>query len=394
MNTLSRITRILGAAFLFAVFALLLDNRPALPTDRLGSASRINELFLLLAWLGLLLLVLGLLYRTTTRTPSAPPRAISRIRHLRPRPKAAPPAAAPYSNRAFPLILRRPSATPKHLPGHSEPAPAAANRPTVTATSAPREAQRGATISLLGPLTISGGRKQLRRPRGPTKELLCYLALHPAGAHRDQIIDALWPDQPPEQGRNRLWRAAGDARAHFGETILIRDGEHYRLDRTEVAIDLDDLNQLLSELERAGHADEQLLLLERALALYNGEPLAGSDFPWAENDQRHLHALRLDLLERAARARLSTGDPAAALAFAETGLGYEPYNEKLARLAMQAEAALGLRSAVINRFQQLSHLLDEQLGLQPHRETRVLYRQLLSQDQHSVSPASAQTPSL
>jgi DNA-binding SARP family transcriptional activator len=381
MNTIGRLLRILSVAILVAAIALLLDSRPSLPTtDPLTTASRINELLVFVAWLGCLLLTLGLLYRTATRTRSSPTLSIPRIRHLHPNPKTTPPAAAAYSNRAFPLILRRPPAPIEHPTIDAN--PAAADGPTAAVADSPeKRAEATVSISLLGPLTISGGRKQIRRPRGPTKQLLCYLALHPAGAHRDQIIDALWPDQPPEQGRNRLWRAAGDARAHFGETILIRDGEHYRLDRTQVAVDLDDLDELLAELEHTVGAEDQLPLLERALALYNGEPLSGSDLPWAENEQRRLHALRLDLLERAGRARLATSDPAAALANAETGLGYEPYNEQLARLAMQAEAALGLRGAIIDRYQNLTQLLDAQLGLQPHKDTRRLYRQLLSQDQ-------------
>jgi len=47
---------------------------------------------------------------------------------------------------------------------------------------------------------------------------------------------------------------------------------------------------------------------------------------------------------------------------------------------MQAEAALGLRSAVISRYERLTKTLDQQLGLQPRAETRRLYRQLLGQD--------------
>ena len=55
---------------------------------------------------------------------------------------------------------------------------------------------------------------------------------------------------------------------------------------------------------------------------------------------------------------------------------------------MQAEAALGLRKAVIGRYEKLSEILEEQLGLQPHVETRRLYRQLLGQD-HEQDPLPA-----
>jgi DNA-binding SARP family transcriptional activator len=286
--------------------------------------------------------------------------------------------AAAYADSPFPLILKRSQASaddPVERPGDPAHASLASGGESLS-----RISEAGPTISLLGPLTFSGTRKHLRGLRGPTKELLAYLAFHPAGAHRDQIIDALWPDQPPDQGRNRLWRAASDARSHFGEAIINRDGDHYRLNRTELTIDLDRLDQAASELEYANRPEELRTILERALALFKGEPLAGSDFPWAENEQRRLHALHLDLLERAGLVRLELGDPSGALADAETGLALEPYNEQLARVAMQAEAALGLRGAVIQRYEGLSQRLEDQLGLQPRRETRQLYRELLGQD--------------
>ena len=244
-------------------------------------------------------------------------------------------------------------------------------------------------ISLLGPPSVAVARKRGRGLRGATRELLCYLALRPGGAHRDQIIDALWPEQTPEQARNRLWRAAADARAQLGESSLRRDGERYQLNRNEVSVDVDRLEQLLAELGRSEDVNGQLPLLEQTLALFSGEPLAGSDFRWAENEQRRLHAIRLDLFERSGRALLASGDAAGALSRAEEGLGSEPYNERLARLAMQAEAALGLRAAVMRRYERLGEILDEQLGLQPHVETRRLYRQLLGQDhEHDPLPAA------
>lgn len=363
---------------LVAGIALLVASRPVLPTAvGFSSARRIDPTLVFIGWLGCLLLTIGLLFRLTLSRRSPPQPVRSTIRHLRPTPQAKPLVAAAYSDSAFPLILKRPPAPADHP----------AERPRELARGSPdsgeelfHRSETGPAISLLGPLTISGGRKHLRGLRGPTKELLAYLALHPAGAHRDQIIEALWADQPPDQGRSRLWRAASDARSHFGEAIINRDGDHYRLDHREITVDLDRLDRLTSELESAKHQEGRLAVLEGALALFLGEPLAGSDFPWAENEQRRLHALHLDLLERAGLARLELGDPSGALGDAEAGLAVEPYNERLARLAMQAEAALGLRSAVIDRYEQLTRLLDEQLGLQPHRETKRLYRSLLGQD--------------
>ena len=50
---------------------------------------------------------------------------------------------------------------------------------------------------------------------------------------------------------------------------------------------------------------------------------------------------------------------------------------------MQAEAALGRRQAILDRYQQLTRELDDRLGLRPSTETRDTYHRLLSQDQHA-----------
>ena len=47
---------------------------------------------------------------------------------------------------------------------------------------------------------------------------------------------------------------------------------------------------------------------------------------------------------------------------------------------MEAEAALGRREAVIERYERLCRDLDEQFGLEPSRNIRLLYRRLLGQD--------------
>lgn len=49
------------------------------------------------------------------------------------------------------------------------------------------------------------------------------------------------------------------------------------------------------------------------------------------------------------------------------------------RLALLAEHSLGLRESITRRHDELTRSLDEQLGLEPARETRLVYRQLLGQ---------------
>jgi DNA-binding SARP family transcriptional activator len=73
------------------------------------------------------------------------------------------------------------------------------------------------------------------------------------------------------------------------------------------------------------------------------------------------------------------GDVRGALDAAERGLAVDVLNEGLWRLALEAERRLGLREAIDARYRQLHALLNERLGLEPAKETRTLYLELLGQ---------------
>jgi DNA-binding SARP family transcriptional activator len=231
---------------------------------------------------------------------------------------------------------------------------------------------------LLGPLEIAASKRRRRGLRSHTQQLLAYLALHPEGATLDELIAAFLPDLDEEKARQRLWEWVSDARAHLGESIL-RENERYLLDRGAVAVDLDQFEDLLARA-RTGRGADRERLLEQALALVRGQPLAGTDYAWAASDVRRLHAMIVDLLRELGNLRLEGGDPAGSLAAAEQAIALDPYNEAAHRVAMQAESILGLRQAIADRYERLCQELDARFGLEPEHETRILHRRLLSQE--------------
>jgi DNA-binding SARP family transcriptional activator len=64
---------------------------------------------------------------------------------------------------------------------------------------------------------------------------------------------------------------------------------------------------------------------------------------------------------------------------AEQAIALDTLHEPSWRLALQAEHALGLRESITRRYDELTRSLDEELGLEPARETRLVYQQALSQ---------------
>jgi DNA-binding SARP family transcriptional activator len=239
---------------------------------------------------------------------------------------------------------------------------------------------------VLGPLKIAAVKRRRRGLRSQTQELLAYLALHADGATTDELVEALWPGIEDDKARMRLWRSVSEARSHLGE-VIVREGHRYLLDREAVAVDLDLFDVLLAKADTERDVDHEELL-ERALALLRGQPLARTDYPWAVGNVHQLRARIVDLLEQFGHHCLAAGNPRVALAAAEHAIALDAYNEAVHQLAMRAESALGLRQAIVERYERLRQELDTQFGLEPERETRFLYRRLLSQDARSRGPGA------
>lgn len=253
---------------------------------------------------------------------------------------------------------------------HAKPTPSPpSGQPDEANAASGQSDPRTISIAVLGPLAIDGLAHKIKR--AATYELLAYLAFHPQGASRDELTEAIWPEQDPARTRPRLWQSVTEAKRALDRAWL-HHGERYQLDRAKVRVDLDDLDRLLT-------ASSDPAALEAALALWRGEPLEGSDYLWSEGEIRNLHATLVDLLERVGRSRLGRGDPRGALQLAEQAITLDGLHEPSWRLALQAEHSLGLRESIARRYDELARSLDEQLGLEPARETRLVYRQLLGQ---------------
>ena len=239
-------------------------------------------------------------------------------------------------------------------------------------------------MAVLGPLEICTNGQPARRLRTLTQQLLVYLSLHRRGAIADELADAVLPGLAPERARRRISRALSEARSELGDVIR-RSGDAYVLDPAAVVIDIHEFDSLVAQA-KAERGPTRERLLERALPLVRGQPLAGTDYPWAAGDVRHISAKVVEVLHEVGELRLADGNPTEALAAAERAITLDADNESAQRLAMRAESALGLREAVVRRYERLDRRLNRRFALEPERETRLLYRDLLGQDRASRTP--------
>ena len=226
-------------------------------------------------------------------------------------------------------------------------------------------------IRLYGPLRIDPADHPALRHRA-VRGLIAYLLLVRPTAALEELGAALWPDAESAAARSRLHKAKQQANGALCGAIE-RTPSGYGLPPERVSTDVAEI-ALLATAPGGGPAE-----LERAVALSRGVPLANVDYAFLDGERRRLTALRIELLARAAEARLEARDPHGALALAEELVTVDVFHEGGWRLAMRAEDALGQRAAVVDRYRRLCAALDAELGLTPQPETRSLYRTLLAQ---------------
>jgi DNA-binding SARP family transcriptional activator len=211
------------------------------------------------------------------------------------------------------------------------------------------------------------------------RELLFLLVASPPMT-REQIGAALWPDQPPQQLGNALHTALRGLRRALGHPGWVRyaDGRYSFDPRWEHDCDLESFEQALAAARKARPASAALPDLQRAVAAYGGDFLAGlAAGEWAQERRAELRRSFESALLAAGRLHVAAGRHApAAVAFRRV-VAHEPLNETAHRELMSCWQHLGETARAVRHYEDLVALLKEQVGVPPAAETTALYRRLL-----------------
>jgi len=260
------------------------------------------------------------------------------------------------------------------------------------------QAARPIRVEVLGPMQITAfGQPVTTGIRSRAKALLAWYVCRPEGASAEQVVDALWPDTPPEAVLRQFWRALGDLRAGLrgsaGETpeVLEKSGDRYRPAPGEIACDLWELQAALGAAARAEDDEAARQALRRAVEVYRGELLEGMGDPWVEPVRQDLHRRALDAHLRLAELEEAAGRPDAAVATLEQAVELDGYAEEPYRRLMTIHAARGRLDAVGSTWRQLNRRLAE-LDLDVEPASARLYRTLTAGEE-TDAPRPARLPS-
>ncbi|MDQ6617268.1 MAG: tetratricopeptide repeat protein [Actinomycetota bacterium] len=254
----------------------------------------------------------------------------------------------------------------------------------------------GVNISLAGRVAIGpgGGRGDEAELGERARVALAYLVLErwrPVG--RDELAEVVWGHELPPTWRPALRGIVHRVRVALGQAgmdgaeVLTTGLGGYELHlppgtQVDVEVAVAALKYALAAAA-AGHAREATVQARRAVEASRGEFLAGISGMWVERRQGELRELHVEALEALARAAAACHDGATAVWSAEEAIALQPLRESAYVGLMAAHAAAGNRAEALRAYSRCRHVLVEELGVGPSRETETAYVALLG---HESSP--------
>lgn len=239
-------------------------------------------------------------------------------------------------------------------------------------------------IRLLGGFEATGlegravppGAWRLRKARS----LIKLLALSPGGVqHRDQVIDALWPEAEADAGRNNLHQVVHAARRALAmldvdpTTVLLTHDDVVEVGQL-VTTDLERLQTAVRDAQAVGARDEISRLLRESPA----EMLPEDAYePWAQPYITAFREWRTQLVMQVADAHLTSAEADRAVVLLAPVVSADPLHEPATRALMQALAESGRRTEALQVYERLRDVLQDELGSDPEPGTRQIFQDLL-----------------
>jgi len=266
-------------------------------------------------------------------------------------------------------------------------------------TPAPRAPTPPVQLSLLGPPAIAVyGKPAPVAITGIRYAILAYLAAHPHGVTRDDILHAIYPDLPADTASTRFRQACTATRAALREAAdnpdgryIINRNDRYHLDPTDITTDL---WQMLTELHAATTATDETAALDalrRAVTHYTGDFAPDVDHPWADQYATTYRTQIITALARIAEIE-ETDHPDTAITALQHALTLDPYAEELYQRIIRIQGRLDRPDAVRRTLNQCTEVLAA-INAEPSDTThRIADRQLRSRQPSAQRPTA--TPPL
>jgi TolB-like protein len=209
---------------------------------------------------------------------------------------------------------------------------------------------------------------------------------------REKLAALLWSDRSDKQARDSLKQALLRLRKSFGSLYplpMVTDRASVALDRADIAVDVQEFEQLVAEGTPDG--------LARATELYRGDLLEGLDIrdpafeEWLLLERQRLRGQARDALARVLDHYMADAARDQASVAARRLLALDPLNEIAHRTLMQIYAQQGQTALALKQYHLCRDALQNELGVKPEGETQRLYQSI--QEKRRASETDTKAPS-
>ncbi|MDR8408142.1 tetratricopeptide repeat protein [Nonomuraea sp. 3-1Str] len=250
----------------------------------------------------------------------------------------------------------------------------------------------GLRFAVLGPVRAWRDGEELDLGTPLQRSILGMLLLREGRAVTPaEMIDAVWGDDSPPRALGALRTYVSrlrtvlepDRPARSRPEILTSVGRGYALRLSDGALDLVRFERGLQEAEAArktGRPSAAAGALRAALALFEGEPLAGAVGPYAEHQRDRLVECRLSAIETLMDVDLELGRHADVVSELIALTADHPLRERLRAQLMLALYRGGRRGAARAVSPEPRHALIDELGIEPGPDLSALHQRILAAD--------------
>jgi DNA-binding SARP family transcriptional activator len=251
-------------------------------------------------------------------------------------------------------------------------------------------------FTLLGPVRAitDAGDVALGSPQ--QRGLLSLLLLRNTPVPIDDVVDALWGEDPPTSAHSTVRTYIARLRQVLpsGDVELRRSASGYHLVRPRADVDADEFGLLVDrahQARRSGDVTGAAEALRSALDLWSGPALGGVRAEFAAAQRTRLEEARRAAREQFFDAELALGRHEDIGADLGAAVAERPLDARLTELWMIALHRVGRTAEALEAFRRLRTGLSDQLGIEPGPELQRLHQRMLRGDE-AVAPAPPAEP--
>ncbi|WP_433314300.1 AfsR/SARP family transcriptional regulator [Micromonospora chersina] len=220
-----------------------------------------------------------------------------------------------------------------------------------------------------------------------------------------QIVDAVWPEEPPANGPNVVQKyVAGlrrvlepDRSPRTPAQVLTLTDAGYVLRIPPEAVDAVRFERGVRrarQWQAAGRTEDALAEVTGALERWQGEPFTGFTGAYFDAARHRLVELRAVALETRTELELASGRHGELVGRLVELVAEFPVRERLRHQLMLALHRGGRQAEALAAYRDFADLLREEYGIEPGEALQVLHRRILRSDPALTLPVPPVSPAL